>query len=348
MECYTLVNVSIPDSMIDIADTAFDECAKLEYNVYNNCNYLGNNDNPYAVLVKVNDTSITDFVVNEKTKIIHLNAFKGCSALTSVTLPNGLACIGTSAFSGCYQLNNIAIPNSVSLIKDNAFGGCSQIPLIEYGNGKYFGNSENPYLIFIDLVFAGIHDEIETCNVHKDTKFIMNGVFSYNTLKTVTVDSGNTVFHSDGNCIIETKSKTLKFGFQTSVIPTDGSVTSIAKYAFYNCNNLTSITIPDCVTIIEDYAFAECDKLKSVDFGKGVSRIEKYAFNNCKALANLTLGTSVTYMGSYVFRGCYALKDIQYDGSKEQWYAASEHASLSVDTGSYTVHCTDGDIVKRT
>lgn len=71
----------------------------------------------------------------------------------------------------------------------------------------------------------------------------------------LTVDEANTVYHSDGNCLIVTATKTLIAGCNTSVIPFDGSVEVIGEYAFYNRKNLTSINIPDAVTTINRYAF---------------------------------------------------------------------------------------------
>ena len=82
----------------------------------------------------------------------------------------------------------------------------------------------------------------------------------------IKVDENNETYHSQGNCLIETKSKTLILGCNTSKIPDDGSVTAIGKRAFYKCSGLTSVTIPDSVTSIGNYAFDGCDGLKEVHF----------------------------------------------------------------------------------
>ena len=74
-------------------------------------------------------------------------------------------------------------------------------------------------------------------------------------MMSIVVEEGNPVYHSDGNCLIETESKTLVAGCNTSVIPDDGSVTSIGYYAFNGCTGLTSVTIPDGVTSIGGSAF---------------------------------------------------------------------------------------------
>ena len=53
------------------------------------------------------------------------DAFRYCSGLTSVTIPNSVTSIGGYAFKGCKGLTSVTIPNSVTSIGDYAFGSCS-------------------------------------------------------------------------------------------------------------------------------------------------------------------------------------------------------------------------------
>ena len=103
-------------------------------------------------------------------------------------------------------------------------------------------------------------------------------------LTNITVQPGNTVYHSAGNCLIRTQSKTLIMGCQTSVIPTDGSVRSIGEGAFSGCTGLTSITIPDSVTSIGYGAFFECWNLTSVTIPNSMTMIARLAFKGCNSL----------------------------------------------------------------
>ena len=129
-------------------------------------------------------------------------------------------------------------------------------------------------------------------------------------LESLTVADGNTVYHSAGNCIIETATKTLVVGCKSSAIPDDGSVTNIGERAFWNCNALTLITIPDSVTSIGDHAFDNCTALASIVIPDSVTNIGEYAFRGCTSLTSVTILDGVTSIGGHAFDNCTALTSI--------------------------------------
>ena len=155
--------------------------------------------------------------------------------------------------------------------------------------------------------FAGCTG-LTAITIGKNVTSIGNAAFSGCTgLVSISVASGNSVYHSAGNCLIETSSKTLVVGCKASVIPTDGTVTAIGNMAFYKCDSLTAITIPNNVVSIGASAFEGCTKLADVTIGSGVKTIGNSAFLNCTALAEVAIPDSVTTMGVYVFSGCTKL-----------------------------------------
>ncbi len=87
-------------------------------------------------------------------------------------------------------------------------------------------------------------------------------------------------------------------------------VTSIRKYAFSSCSNLTSITIPGTVTTIEIRAFSDCSSLTNVDIPSGVTTIGMEAFSGCTSLAYITISKSITSIYSSAFAGCKKLTSI--------------------------------------
>lgn len=81
-------------------------------------------------------------------------------------------------------------------------------------------------------------------------------------------------------------------------------VTAIDQEAFYACENLVSVTIPNSVTSIGLAAFASCTRLKSVTLSNSLKIIGRYAFSDCKSLRTITIPNSVTTIEDYAFQGC--------------------------------------------
>lgn len=131
----------------------------------------------------------------------------------------------------------------------------------------------------------------------------------------LTVANGNAGYCCKDNCLIDTKSATLVWGNKHSVIPSDGSVTSVGSSAFAACKDITSITIPHGVTSIGDLAFRSCSALNSVDFPDSLSTVGSEAFYYCKSLENINLPDSVTSIGSEAFRSCDGLVNITIPNS---------------------------------
>lgn len=106
----------------------------------------------------------------------------------------------------------------------------------------------------------------------------------------------------------------------TSVTIPDGvrSISEIGAYtgynipsgAFYGCTSLTSVAIPASVTDISDRAFLGCSALASITIPGGVTRIGVGAFQGCSRLAEIVIPDSVTDLGSLAFADCTGLKDI--------------------------------------
>ena len=435
--CDSLTNIILPDSVVNIGATAFYECNQLKYNEYDTAYYLGNNDNPYHILIKAKD-NITSCVINDQTKVIAglafswrniinnevaniritniiipdsvisigYSAFSGigltsvtigtgitsigdgafcgcdklasitipdsvtsienyaffgcsgltsviipdsvtsignsafwnCTGLTSITIPDSVTNIGDSAFSGCTGLTSITIPDSVTSIGENAFYGCDQLRYNECDNAYYLGNSDNPYFVLV----KAIDESIYSCVINENTKIILSYAF--------------------GDC----------WNIKNIEIP--ANVIQIGDHAFYNCCQLTWITvdknntvyysennciiekssktlvlgckssiIPNGVTSIGNYAFEQCTGLTSITIPDGVISIGKWAFSDCTRLTSIIISDSVKNIEILAFTRCTNLKNITYKGTIVEWKNITKGSSWYYNS-SCIIHCTDGDI----
>ena len=129
-DCTRLTRITIPDSITSVGHSAFSGCTNLLYTEYNNAHYLGNEENPYAVLVKAKCDSLSTCRIHESTRVIYDSAFKGCTDLTDLTIPEGVTIIGSYAFQNCTGLKSVTLAESVTKINSFAFEYCTGITSI--------------------------------------------------------------------------------------------------------------------------------------------------------------------------------------------------------------------------
>lgn len=108
---------------------------------------------------------------------------------------------------------------------------------------------------------------------------------------------------------IETSAFARCDGLTSINIPGSGA-TTIGKYAFKGCSNLTDVTIGDGVTTIGDYAFGECANLKNVTIGNNVTTIGNNAFELCTGLTSIAIPDNVTSLGEKAFYSCSSLENV--------------------------------------
>ena len=284
--CTSLTSISIPDSVIKIWAKLFTGCSSLNYNIYENGKYVGNTNNPYLVFIEPTSTDISSITINSDCRIISPYAFCNYDSLTSIVIPDTLISIGSYAFYGCSSLESITIPNNIVYIGDITFTRCFSLNYNIYENGKYLGNENNPYLVFLgpnDYENSSITLN-DNCNFIIAWEFYNSSSFKinyYGTLdKWLNITGKQNIKYNDISLYLNGDD------IETTSITIPDSITSIKDYAFYYCSSLTSITIPDSITSIGLQAFIGCSSLESITIPGSVTSIGAQAFYGC---SNLTI-----------------------------------------------------------
>ena len=227
-------------------------------------------------------------------------AFRNCTRLTSVTVPESVTRIQDSAFNGCCGLTALTVP-FVGLQRGNRRKREALFGYV-FGNSSYAGGikmtsccteSSSGSSFYIPSSLRSV--------VVTDETLLGYGAFSgLSGLTSIVIDDNVTG--------IETEVFRGCSGLTNVVIGT--GVTSIGSSAFNGCSCLTNVTIPDSVTSIGGYAFYNCNSLTSMVIPQGVTSIEGYAFYNCSCLTNVTIPDSVTSIGDSTFSGCSGLTSV--------------------------------------
>lgn len=130
------------------------------------------------------------------------------------------------------------------------------------------------------------------------------------------------------------------------MVTKDGKmVAQIGAFAFFQLENLKTVTIPSSISSIQASAFEGCTGITELEIPSGVERIFPEAFQNCTGLSALILPSSLCNISDEAFAGCSALTEITFRGTTEQWSEISISPRWIEQGKQMTIHCTDGDIV---
>ncbi len=120
-ECSSLSKVSIPSELNNLGAGAFGKNGNLLYNEKDYLYYLGNETNPYLILIGPMVDGLKTVSIDPMCKFVHSNAFYDYDSIERVDFPESIMCIGERAFYDCDALEEIDLKNTISNIGSYAF-----------------------------------------------------------------------------------------------------------------------------------------------------------------------------------------------------------------------------------
>lgn len=225
------------------------------------------------------------------------DAFRGCSALKKVTIPQSVTSIGDSAFAGCHNLDSVTINDAATSIGNRAFTECPLTTTLSLGK-KITTIGDEAFYDCRGLTSVTIPPSVTSIGKKAFLQRIHLKTLSFGeNIKTNIETIGDDAFYY----CIELESVTIP-----------QSVTSIGNDAFGQCHDLQSLTIKDAATSIGHRAFLGCTSLETISLGENIKTIGYHAFNSCTSinLTNVTIPENVTTIRPGTFDYCTHLEYI--------------------------------------
>ena len=265
-----IVSVTIPGSVKDIGNNAFQGCPNLEEIIFTNPDKASN------------------------TLIIRVSAFQDCPKLTKCEIPARAYQVVGNIFKGCTSLKEVKVNdnNPYYFTKDGVLFGPALVnykPQYDdaYALQSYPAGRQGAYTIPSSVNGKEI-DQVWT-----------SGFEGAASLTDITIPAsigrlGTAAFENTG---------------LTHVTIPD-TVQQVDPAVFQNCTELVSVKLPAGLAEIDQYMFANCTSLQYVDMPDSITKINIYAFHNCTSLTSLALPKGLTSLSVGCFEKCYNLQHV--------------------------------------
>jgi len=290
-ESVPLTTITIPGSVVEISNYAFNNCASLK-----------------------------SIVFSDGLETIGLHTFEKCTSLTKLDLPDSVSSIGNYAFANCSNLAEFHYPKNWTTVTRE--GGFS---FDEFGHN--FDNDTKLNTVSIPEGVTKIPrgafayaTHIKDIKVPNTIKTI--GVEAFKGCTAITNIDWKSGIESIGFAAFEGCTN-------LASLDLPDTVTSIGCYAFAGCEKLQSFHYPsswDSVTIADSpydgkyyldwgHNFDGCAKLNEIEISEGTTYIPPYAFVGAEYVKKVKFASSLTEIGFAAFNGCVSITDAKLPDS---------------------------------
>ncbi|HWD20725.1 MAG TPA: leucine-rich repeat domain-containing protein [Verrucomicrobiae bacterium] len=307
-----LNSVSVPDTVTNIGDYAFNYCsgltnAFLGYGVATIGNFA------FYMCVNLPGVTLPDTVTN-----LGASAFADCIRLSSLVLPDSILTMGKAAFEDC-QITTVATPSGLVSIGAQTFYACSSLTNITVSTAvtnlgaQAFGACAALKSVF----FRGNAPAADSATFVSDaqaTAYYIPGAAGWSN-SFASLPAQPLYTYLTNNQTITLTGYTAPWGDAVLPARINGlPVTSIGDHAFAS-SGPSSVFIPETITNLGPYAFDNCANLSCVILPNSISVIPAGAFNFCDRLTNLTIPPGVMAINYMAIANCHNLASVFFRGN---------------------------------
>ena len=250
--CRSIKKVVIPSSVTYIGGSAFSGCENLEFNMYGNAYYLGNESNPYLYLFSKTSTNITECIIHKDAKFIANEAFYNARNLQTIYF-NAVEMADVKANHSIFEYVGANTEGAKIIVGKDV----KRIPAYLFG-------------IVTSNIVSVEFEEGSVCTEIGNYAFAYSNKWISIEIPDSVTSMGSGVFY---NC------KTL------TNVKLSSSITVLKDHLFFGCANITYLVIPEGVEVIEQYVIYGCDNLKEIVIPKSVTEFKGYAITVPSTLA---------------------------------------------------------------
>lgn len=324
--CLQLLDIRIPSSLTEIPDEAFANCWML--GLHDNLRrYTGSNT------VRIGDRAFVgcyalksgDGQLSSALTEIGEGAFWACTALTELTLPDGIDRIGDQAFMGCESLASMTFKGEVVQLGASAFEDCVSLTALDLMNVRSIGSAAMRGCTSLSTISLGSG----LTYIGNEAFYGCTGVTEY------VVSSENTAYTvCEGALMTKDETRLLAYPSSASVgsFTAPLTMTEVDDGAFHSLRYLKEITLPEGFCDYSAWMFRDSVGLERVNFPEwtladipegffygctglvyptefaGVSNIGREAFRDCVSLPSVAFDDQLSSVGAYAFAGCTQLE----------------------------------------